>query len=110
MTPIKRRKLVTALPGIVLIGKPVAAEPAKITLRSGAEDSGLTNYAAAFADAITAVDPTFEVRVVPPKEILGNVSMLESGNLDIELVFGEVAHAFSQELAGRRRRSRHVMS
>jgi TRAP transporter TAXI family solute receptor len=80
------------LPGIALIGRSAAAQQAKITLGSGAKDSGLENYAAAFADAIKAVDPTFEVRLVSPKEILGNVSMLESGDLDIGLVFGEVAH------------------
>ena len=92
MTGINRRKLVTALPGIALIGGPVAAEQAKITLGSGAEGSGLENYATAFADAIRAVDPTLEVRLVRPKEILPNVAMLESGDLDIGMVFGEVAH------------------
>ncbi len=92
MTPIGRRKLLASLPVASLVGTSAAAEQMKVTLGLGEATGGFAAYAATLVDAIRAVDPTFEIKAVPTKGIPENVAMLESGDLDIGLVFGEVAY------------------
>ena len=92
MTAVTRRALLAAAPAIVLGGVPAPAQQMKITLGTAMEGGNVAAYGAAFVSALRSVDPTFEIRPVPTKGILDNVSRLDSGELDIALVFGEVAH------------------
>jgi TRAP transporter TAXI family solute receptor len=87
-----RRALVASAPAIALGGLSAPAQQMKITLGTAMEGGGAAAYGAAFVTALRSVDPTFEIRPVPTKGILDNVSRLDSGELDIGLVFGEVAH------------------
>jgi hypothetical protein len=89
---IKRRALLASLPAVALAGVSASAEQTKLTLGTAMEGGGVAVYGAALIDAIKSVDPTLEIRAVSTGGILENVSMLDSGELDIGLVFGEVAH------------------
>ncbi len=92
MAPLGRRKLLASLPVVPLVGTSAAAEQMKVMLGLGEAVGGFAAYSAAFVDAIRAVDPTFDIKTVPTKGIPETVAMLESGDLDIGLVFGEVAY------------------
>jgi uncharacterized protein len=56
------------------------------------DGGGVQTYGLALADAVGLADPGFEIQPVTTKGIWDNVAMLERGELDIGLVFGEVAH------------------
>jgi TRAP transporter TAXI family solute receptor len=64
----------------------------KITLGTAMDGGAVAGYGAAFIDAMKLVDPSLEIQPVPTKGILDNVAMLEAGELDLALVFGEVTH------------------
>ncbi len=92
MTAVTRRALLASVPAIAFGGISAPAQQMKITLGTAMEGGGVAAYGASFVSALRSVDPTFEIRPVPTRGILDNVSRLESGELDIGLVFGEVAH------------------
>ncbi|MFI5002898.1 MAG: TAXI family TRAP transporter solute-binding subunit [Reyranellales bacterium] len=92
MRPVGRRALLAAMPAVALAGASASAAQMKILLGTAMEGGGVAAYGAALIDALKSVDPTAEIRSVTTGGILGNVSMLEAGDLDIALVFGEVAH------------------
>ncbi len=94
MMAVTRRALLASAPAIVLGAVSAPAQQMKITLGTAMEGGSVAAYGAAFISALRSVDPTFEIRPVTTKGILENVSMLDSGELDIGLVFGEVAHEF----------------
>ena len=92
MTPVTRRALLASAPAIVLGGASAPAQQMKLTLGTAMAGGGVAAYSTAFIGALRSVDPILEIRPVPTKGILDNVSRLDSGELDIALVFGEVAH------------------
>jgi TRAP transporter TAXI family solute receptor len=91
MPSIGRRAFLAFFPGMTLVGPAVAHTP-KIRLGTALEGGGFFMYSVAFIDTIRSVDPTLEIIGVPTEGTDENVSQLESGELDIGLVSGEVAH------------------
>jgi hypothetical protein len=55
------------------------------------EGGGFIVYAGAFVDAVKWANPSIGVRPVPTRGSVENVPLLQEGQLDIGLVFGEVA-------------------
>ena len=92
MTAVTRRALLASMPAIALGGASAPAQQMKLTLGTAMEGGNIAAYGAALISALRSVDPTLEIRPVSTKGILDNVSRLDSGELDIALVFGEVAH------------------
>ncbi len=64
----------------------------KITFGTATELGGVTTYGQALIAAMRSVDPLLEIQTIPTKGVLENVSLLESGELDIGLAYGEVAY------------------
>lgn len=87
-----RRALLGSLPFVGLTDLSAKAQSARVTFGTAMEGGGLAAYGAAFIDAIRSVDPTLEIRAVTTKGIFDNLSLLETGELDLAVVFGEVAH------------------
>lgn len=92
MSQIGRRALIAGLPGIALLSGSAAAESMRVTLGTASEGGGFVLYGSALVEAMRAVDPVFEIKIVPTRGTSDNVPRLEAGDLDIGLVFGEVAH------------------
>jgi TRAP transporter TAXI family solute receptor len=91
MRTIKRRTLLAALPFATLGARARAAQNV-LKFGTAAEGGSFLVYALAFLDAMRAVDPNLEIRSVPTRGTIDNVPRLESGELDIAMVLGEVAH------------------
>lgn len=87
-----RRSVLRSLPLLGLAVRGAAAAELKITMGTAMDGGGVQTYGLALADAIGLADPGFELQPVTTKGIWDNVEMLERGELDIALVFGEVAH------------------
>jgi len=68
------------------------AQQAPIVLGTASQGGGFAIYALAFLDAMRAVDPALEIRTVATRGTMDNVPKLESGQIDIGMVSGEVAH------------------
>ena len=68
------------------------AQQMKVTFGTAGEGGGFMIYALAFLDAMRTVDPALEIRSVGTRGTADNVPKLESGELDIGMVSGEVAH------------------
>jgi TRAP transporter TAXI family solute receptor len=90
--PIRRRTLLSLAPGLPLIAGPAVAQGASLRLGTAQEGGGFALYGSAFIDAIRLVDPTLEIRAVRTEGTVENVPRLESGDLDLGLAAGEVAH------------------
>src|SRR5260370_19647110 len=88
-----RRKLLSAAPvAVVLAPAVVRAQSVKLTLGTAEEGGAFAPYAAALLDLLKSVDPLMEIRAVPTKGTGENVPKLETGEFDLGLVSGEVAH------------------
>ena len=74
-----------------------AAEGIMVTLGTATPGGGFPVYGEAVAQTIHEVDATLEVRTRNTKGSTENVPLLETGQLDLALVQGEVAH---EALAG----------
>lgn len=83
--------MLASLSGLMLWRDAVAA-PTKIRVGTALEGSGFVLYGGAFVDALKSVEPSLEIRESMTGGTLDNVSMLESGELDIGFVSGEVVH------------------
>lgn len=77
---------------IALLGRSTSAQSRSITFGTASEGGGFVIYAAAFLEAMRSIDPTFEIRPVTTRGTLQNIPMLEAGEVDIGMVFGEAAH------------------
>ena len=92
MTSIGRRAFIGSASAALACNGTAHAEPTKIVLGTAMEGGTVAAYGASFISVMRSVDPVFEIKGTPTKNILGNVAMLEAGEADIALVFGEVAH------------------
>jgi hypothetical protein len=63
-----------------------------VRLGTSVEGGGFAPYAAALLDALRSVDPILDIRVVETKGSTENAERLQSGDLDIGLVSGEVMY------------------
>ncbi len=87
-----RRAFLGSASAALLCGGTARAEPTKIVMGTAMEGGTVAAYGASFISVMRSVDPIFEIKGTPTKNIMGNVAMLEAGEADIALVFGEVAH------------------
>ncbi|CAN5800657.1 TAXI family TRAP transporter solute-binding subunit [soil metagenome] len=78
-----------AMPAVV--AREGAAQASSVKFGTAAPGGAFIIYAGAFVDAIKMVSPSLAVRPVPTQGSLENVPLLEEGQLDIGLVFGELA-------------------
>jgi len=69
----------------------------RVVLGTATPGGGFPLYGGVFAEAVNAADPTLAIETRNTKGSTENVPMLESGELDLALVQGEVAH---EALAG----------
>ncbi len=90
MRPIRRRALLAS--ASLLAVRPSAAQGVNIKLGTAAEGGGFVLYGSDFIDVIKLIDPTLEIHAVSTQGTVDNVPKLESGELDLGLVAGEVAH------------------
>jgi TRAP transporter TAXI family solute receptor len=63
-----------------------------VRLGTSTEGGGFAPYAAALVDALKAVDPILDIRTVETKGSTENAERLQSGDVDIGLVSGEVMY------------------
>jgi uncharacterized protein len=91
MPPLKRRRMLAALPLVALCARTASAET-KVTFGTASEGGSFMVYALAFQDAMRAVDPILEIRSVSTKGTSENAPKLEAGEIDIGMVSGEVVH------------------
>src|SRR5438876_971474 len=87
-----RRKLLSAVPAAALAPAAARAQQPRITLGTASEGGGFVLYAAALLDLLKSIDPVMEIRAVPTRGTAENVTKLEAGDIDLGLVFGEVAY------------------
>jgi uncharacterized protein len=92
MLAINRRAFIRSAPLATLMTRAAAADQAPVNLGTASEGGGFVVYALALIDAMRNVDPALEIHTVSTRGTLDNVPMLESGELDIGMVSGEVAH------------------
>jgi uncharacterized protein len=92
LSGLGRRVLLSSLPTVGLMVASARAQHTKVKMGTAMDGGGVQTYGLALADAVGLADPGFEIQPVTTKGIWDNVTMLERGELDIGLVFGEVAH------------------
>ncbi len=90
---VGRRTLLSFLAAVATPVPAVAQQQMRVTIgTTSLEGGGYALYSAAFLDMLKTVDPLLEVRVVPTKGSTENAELLKTGDIDIGLVSGEVAH------------------
>jgi len=89
-----RRQLLSAVPAMALAQAPAAvrAQQSKLSLGTASGGGGFVLYAAGLLDLLKSLDPILEIRAVPTRGTRENVRLLEAGDIDLGLVFGEVAY------------------
>jgi uncharacterized protein len=88
-----RRSLLSVIPSVVVIPSASAfAQQAKLTLGTAMPGGGVETFGIDLIDRLRSADPSLEIRAVTTKGIMDNISMLEAGELDLALAFGEVTH------------------
>ena len=68
------------------------AQAMSVRLGTSGEGGGFASYAAALLDVLRSVDPILDIRVVETKGSTENAERLQSGDIDIGLVSGEVMY------------------
>ncbi len=90
---VGRRTLLSAATGLALAPAVVRAQQeAKLTLGTAEPGGAFVLYGEALVDMLKAVDPVLEMRARATKGTGENVALLETGEIDLGLVAGEVAH------------------
>src|SRR5579871_2589108 len=94
---IRRRTLLSLAPAVSLA--PFAARAQSMEVRFGTSTVGgrLATYAAALIDALKNVDPILDIKPVITKGATDNAARLQSGDIDIGLVSGEVMYEWLSE-------------
>jgi TRAP transporter TAXI family solute receptor len=87
---IRRRTLLALAPAASLAPACGFAQTMAIRLGTSSNGGGFAAYSAALLDALRAVDPTLDVKVVATKGSTENARRLQSGDIDVGLVGGEV--------------------
>jgi TRAP transporter TAXI family solute receptor len=107
---VGRRTLLSFLATAAVAPTPaVAQQQARVTIgTTSLEGGGYALYSAAFLDMLKTVDPLLEVRVVQTTGSTENAELLKTGDIDIGLVSGEVAHELLDAEAGEASRVRVV--
>ena len=84
--------VLAAAVGVLGVSASAAAQPRVVVLGTATPGGGFPVYGQAVAETINAIDPSIRVETRNTKGSTENVPMLETGQLDIGLVQGEVAH------------------
>jgi TRAP transporter TAXI family solute receptor len=87
-----RRKLLAAMPATALAPRLARAEQSKIVLGTSSEGGSFVLYGVALLEALKLVDPTFEVTTKATEGSRENIKLLESGDIDLGMVSGEIGH------------------
>ena len=89
--PLLRRSLLAGLAMAVVMVQDGAAQQTRLKFGTAAEGGGFIIYAGAFVDAVKWANPSISIKPLPTRGSVENVPLLEAGEIDIGLVFGEVA-------------------
>ena len=87
---IRRRTLLSLVPALSLAPAVGHAQTMSVQLGTSTTGGGFAPYASALVDALKGVDPILYIKPVQTKGATDNVERLQSGELDIGLVSGEV--------------------
>jgi len=80
--------------------QPAGAQLASLTLGTSSEGGGFILYGGAFADAVKWANPKIAVKTTPTRGSVENIPLLESGAIDLGLVFGEMAERIFNPKSG----------
>jgi TRAP transporter TAXI family solute receptor len=106
---VSRRPLLSFLAAAAVAPPAAAQRQMPVTIGTTAlQGGGYALYSAAFLDMLKTVDPLLEVRVVRTRGSTENAELLKTGDIDIGLVSGEVAHELLDAEAGEAARVRVV--
>lgn len=89
----RRGVLMAGLTAGTALPRGAAAGPLALRLGTASPGGGFIVYAGAFVNGVKLANPDISIRPVATAGSVENVPLLESGELDIGLVFGEVAQA-----------------
>lgn len=100
------------LSSIAILGMASTARADRDTFKLGTASAGgsFPLYAAAFVDLVKMVDPTLSLRDIPTRGPSDNLRKLESGELDLGLVSGEVLHEALEGLGRPRTNAKAVVA
>ena len=76
---------------VAATAKAAVAQQSGLKLGTGAEGGGFVVYASAFVDAVKWANPKIGIKQLQTRGSIENVPLLETGTVDIALVFGEMA-------------------
>jgi uncharacterized protein len=89
---IRRRTLFALAPVVSLAPARGLAQTMSVRLGTSTEGGGFAPYSVALLDAVRSVDPILDIRIVQTKGSSENAERLQSGDIDIGLVSGEVMY------------------
>jgi len=87
-----RRTLLAAVPATVLAPRPAGAEQSKVVLGTSSEGGTFVLYGVALLEALRLIDPTFDITTKATEGSRENIKLLESGDIDLGMVSGEIGH------------------
>ncbi|HYD04452.1 MAG TPA: TAXI family TRAP transporter solute-binding subunit [Reyranella sp.] len=94
---IRRRTLLLSAPAVSLAPVSGRAQSMAVRLGTSTEGGGFAAYSVALIDALKSVDPILDIRTVETKGATENAERLQSGDIDIGLVSGEVMYNWIAE-------------
>lgn len=89
---LRRRTLLLSAPVASLAPASARAQTMVVRLGTSPEGGGFATYSAALLDALRSVDPILDISVVETRGSTENAERLQSGDIDIGLVSGEVMY------------------
>jgi len=89
---IRRRTLLLSAPALSLAPAAALAQAMEVRLGTSTAGGGFVAYSVALLEALKAVDPVLDIRPVQTKGATENAELLQSGDIDIGLVGGEVMY------------------
>ncbi|TMJ25698.1 MAG: TAXI family TRAP transporter solute-binding subunit [Alphaproteobacteria bacterium] len=89
---IRRRTLLLSTPALSLAPAAALAQAMEVRLGTSTAGGGFVAYSVALLEALRAVDPVLDIRPVQTKGATENAELLQSGDIDIGLVGGEVMY------------------
>jgi TRAP transporter TAXI family solute receptor len=95
---LRRRSFLAGLTVAAGTTTAAVAQQSGLKFGTGNEGGGFIVYAGAFVDAVKWANPKIGIRPLPTRGSLDNIPLLETGTVDIGLVFGEMV----QELFNRK--------
>jgi uncharacterized protein len=92
MAPVSRRLMLASLPGVVALASDVAAGNDRLRIGTGAQGAAFLLYGTALVDGLKSTGFGLDIVNRTTRGTLENVPLLETGEIDLGFVLGEVAH------------------